>query len=151
VSHHFLDTSALVKRYVQETGTDKIDALFADPTNHIHISRLSVTEWHSVLARKVRTGEVTRRAYQNALAHFYADLRGGRLSTIEWSRQHFRSSVRLLKQYGLSQAIRSLDALQLAVAEILHKRGEVDQFVCADRALCTLARARGLTVLNPEE
>jgi hypothetical protein len=31
MTRYFLDTSAVVKRYRQEVGTDRVDALFAEP------------------------------------------------------------------------------------------------------------------------
>ena len=54
----FLDTSAFVKRYHPEAGTDKVLALFNDPQNHIRISRLTLVETRSAFAVKVRTGHI---------------------------------------------------------------------------------------------
>ena len=53
----FLDTSALVKRYHVEKGTDVIDNLLGSE-HQICISRLSVTELTSAFAIKVRTGTI---------------------------------------------------------------------------------------------
>ena len=41
---YFLDTSALVKRYHQERGSEVIDALFAEQDRRIVISDLSIIE-----------------------------------------------------------------------------------------------------------
>ena len=141
----------MVKRYTSESGTAKVDGIFGDPEKDILISRLGAVEWHSVLARKARAGEITRGAYQKARGRFYADVRTRRLRLAGWDQQCFRRGIRLLKQWGLSRALRTLDALQLAAALILHERGELDRFVCADATLCDIARAEGLSVLNPED
>jgi hypothetical protein len=45
--------------------------------------------------------------------------------------------------------LRTLDALQLAVALALAQRGMIDHFVCADQMLCEMAIAEGLTIINP--
>jgi hypothetical protein len=37
--------------------------------------------------------------------------------------RHFKDAERLIRQYGLAQRIRTLDALQLAVALDLRNRG----------------------------
>jgi hypothetical protein len=46
--------------------------------------------------------------------------------------------------------LRTLDALQLAVALDLHQKGAIDRLVCADRDLLVVASAEGLHVLDPE-
>src|SRR5713226_885454 len=50
---------------------------------------------------------------------------------------------RLIRRIGLAKNLRTLDALQLAVAINLNEPGEPIDFVCADHALCTLASAEG--------
>jgi len=63
---------------------------------------------------------------------------------------HFQGAERLLLHYGPSQSIRTLDALQLAVASDLRGQGLIDHFVCADRRLLAVATAEGLPVIDPE-
>jgi hypothetical protein len=59
MSNHYLDTSGLVKHYHPEIGTPKVDRLWADPGTELLISRLSVVEAVSVLAKKVRSGTIS--------------------------------------------------------------------------------------------
>ena len=49
----YLDTSALVKRYVQEDGTEEILDLWGR-AEHVAISRLGYTETVSAFQRKLR-------------------------------------------------------------------------------------------------
>ncbi len=44
---------------------------------------------------------------------------------------------------------RTLDALQLAVALDLSRRGMTEYFVCADTRLCETAEEEGLVIVNP--
>jgi predicted nucleic acid-binding protein len=60
---YFLDTSALVKRYHQEVGTDIIDEIFEEEGKVLFISDLSIIEFHSAIALKVRTREISRDAF----------------------------------------------------------------------------------------
>jgi uncharacterized protein len=57
VSVYFLDSSALVKRYVAEVGTSWIQRL-ADPTsrNRLVIARITQVEVAGALARREREG-----------------------------------------------------------------------------------------------
>jgi predicted nucleic acid-binding protein len=54
-----LDTSALSKRYVSETGSAWIQALTAPRTYHALLTaRITMAEMYSVLARRKREGSV---------------------------------------------------------------------------------------------
>jgi predicted nucleic acid-binding protein len=83
-------------------------------------------------------------------ARFRGDIRRKLLRTVAMNGGHFRDAERLVNTHGLHYRLRTLDALQLAVALYLHKRGFVEIFVSADKALCRVAEIAGLTVLNPE-
>ena len=63
---------------------------------------------------------------------------------------YFRDAEKLVATYGPNHRLRTLDALQLAVALDLKKRGLASTFVCADKTLCQVAELAGLAVLNPE-
>ena len=53
----FFESSALVKRYIQETGTAWVDQLLNPTARHlIHVARLTGVEIISAIARRVRTG-----------------------------------------------------------------------------------------------
>jgi hypothetical protein len=56
MSHHILDTSALVKHYHWESGSVAVDQLWANPDARLFITRLSVVETVSTFAKKVRQG-----------------------------------------------------------------------------------------------
>ena len=63
---------------------------------------------------------------------------------------HFDTAERLIGRYAFSQRLRTLDALQLAVALDLKEQGLVDQFVAADKALLDVAALADFSVVNPE-
>jgi uncharacterized protein len=114
------------------------------------ISRLSVVELHSVFAKKVRIGELDPADFQKLTRRFRGDVAARRLRVIRLTAAHFQSAERLLRRTGLTKNLRTLDALQLAVAINLNEPASPIEFVCADQALCTLAIAEGLSVVNPE-
>ncbi len=49
---YFFDTSALVKRYHSEKGTENIDKIFIEDDRAVIISSLSITEIVSAMNRK---------------------------------------------------------------------------------------------------
>ena len=147
---HFFDTSAISKHYHAETGTAKVDALLGLPNASQVISRLAVVELHSVFAKKVRTGELDQADFQKLARRFRGDVAARRLRVVRLTAAHFQSAERLIRRIGLTKNLRTLDALQLAVAINLNEPGQPIEFVCADHALGTLAIAEGLSVVNPE-
>ena len=74
----------------------------------------------------------------------------GAIALVAVSEFHFPAAERLIIRYGDRQGLRTLDALQLAVAlEVQHRIG-IDALVAADRVLCEVAILEGFAVLNPE-
>lgn len=147
---HFFDTSGLVKHYHAEVGTAEVDRLWANPGATLFISRLSVVETVSVLAKKVRTGLISSADFDLLRGRFFADLRKRHPAIVRMLVRHFQEADRLLQQYGLAHGLHTLDALQLAVALDLRHHGQLDEFVSSDRVLLTVAAYEGLTVFDPE-
>ncbi len=147
---YFLDTSALVKHYHPEVGSGEVDRLWNEPAPSLIVSRLSVLEIVSAFAGKVRTGTILAGDFATLRRRFFADVSNKRFATMRLLVLHFKEGERLLRDYGLSVRLRTLDALQLAVALDPKARGVVSHFVCADRGLLTIAVRESFQVVNPE-
>lgn len=145
---YFVDTSALVKRYRSETGTELIDQLFAETNNQFVISRLGVVETTSALAINVRTGQLQPADYIVARKRFLGDVARGTVGVARLLVGHFRSAERLVDRYASTRRFRTLDALQLSVALDLSAANRIDAFTSADEILCDIADAEGLSTLN---
>jgi predicted nucleic acid-binding protein len=149
MAQYFFDTSALVKRYRAEQGTDVIDGLFADAGSTFVISRLGIVEAISALALKVRSGELSPDDYALTRKKFLGEVGRGNFTIVRMLVEHYRSAERLINRYSPSRRFRTLDALQLSTASDLKQQGRIDTFVCADQPLCEVASLEGLAVLNP--
>ena len=147
---YFFDTSALVKYYHEESGRPKVVDLIEDPASSIHISRLSHVEWHSAFARHVRTGAVSAEEFHRLRGRFYADLKTGKFQTVPLHNTHLQRASRLLSTHALTRGLRTLDALQLAIALDLHRTSPLDAFVCADANFCNIVQQENISVINPE-
>ncbi len=98
----------------------------------------------------MRSGQLAAADIELLRACFRGDLRRKLLRTVAMNAGHYRDAERLINTYGLHSRLRTLDALQLAVALDLQKRSLVEIFVCADKVLCQVAESAGFAVLNPE-
>lgn len=144
----FFDTSALIKLYHREAGTDQVEDIFKQPEAAITISELAIVELCSTLARKVRTGEITLQAQEEAVRNFEEDCTQ-RFIVDPLGGSVIRKAKELLQKYGNTRALRSLDSLQLGACLIARTREEAI-FVCADIRLLEIGKLEGLQVMNPE-
>jgi hypothetical protein len=131
-------------------GSPKVTAFVDDASHLSFISRISLVEMHSAFARRVRAREITTTHFQRWRRRFFADLRARKFRIVRSTAAHEREAIRLLVKHGLAYPLRTIDALQLAVAVWLWDQSSLDHFVCADAKLCTVAQREGLSILNPE-
>ena len=114
------------------------------------ISHLSIVELESMFAIKMRTGEIDQAALDVARRRFAADLAQQRLVVaLPVHESHFQSARHLLIQYGVTEGLRTLDALQLAIALDLRRSGYVGMMVSADQRLCQVSSLAGCPAVNP--
>jgi predicted nucleic acid-binding protein len=149
--NRFFDTSALGKRYHAELGTDTVNQRIAEAGFVPIISRLSLVEMQSVFAGKVRTGVIATVEFELLRRRFLTDVCRRVVRVARIAGFHFQEAERLVRQRGITGSLRTLDAVQLAVALDLQQREGLAEFVCSDKRLCQLAAAEGLAVLNPEQ
>jgi uncharacterized protein len=150
VAAYFFDSSGLAKFYHPEPGTAMVTAIFHEPGRRILISRLTVLEMHSMFAIKVRTGILTAVEANSVRGRFRADLVSGDFQVFAITDVHYGHAERLILQYAFGRRLRSLDALQLAVALDLKDQGILQRIVAADRTVCEIAAAEGLSVIDPQ-
>jgi uncharacterized protein len=150
MARSFFDTSALVKHYHAEAGTAAVDRIIGKPGAELFIARLTLVETISVFAIKVRTGAFDPPEFARLRGLFATHVARRRYQVVRLLNAHYDRAQDLVTSYGLTRQVRTLDALQLAVALHLHQMAPLDHFVCADQRLCDIAALEGLAVLNPE-
>jgi len=148
VSVFFLDTSAVVKRYVAEVGSQTVTDLVSAPSVNVVIADISRAEFASALNRRLREGTVSPEQHRALKSAFGVHLVDDYLvAPLESS--HITAACRVIEAHGL----RAYDAVQLAVAlslrDLLAPAGEAIGFMSADPRLNAAARAEGLAVTEP--
>jgi predicted nucleic acid-binding protein len=150
MAHTCIDTSALVKYYHPEDGTQKVIRIIEEAGSRHYLSRLSLVEMVSAFAGKFRLGQIDAQEFADLRRRFYHDIGQGRFRVIPVTTPRYQAAMQLIaKHFQIS--LRTLDALQLAVALALSHQGMIDQFVCADQRLCDTATEEGLSVINPSD
>jgi predicted nucleic acid-binding protein len=148
---YFLDSSALVKRYVDEIGSPWIQAQTEPTAGHILVvSRITYVEIFSAFARLQREGVLSARDLDGAIDAFQFDWET-QYQIVEIDYALTQVASRLL----LRHLLRAYDSVQLATGLKLlptFKRRELADdylFVSADTRLLKAARAEGLETANP--
>ncbi len=147
--NYFFDTSALVKLYHAETGSERLEtelSRFADDLI-ISVSDLSRIEFYSVILKKVRTKDIKHDKAKQALALFEQDW--GEFNCLVVDGTVKTNAAELLKKLAPTANLGTLDALQLSTALLAHKTLAVDCFVTADKRLLSFA-AMYFETFNPE-
>lgn len=146
----FTDSSAVIKRYVRETGSQWVKSLFtALPANQVFVAGVTSVEVVSAITRRGRGDARSQRIAASTCALFLKDYAAD-YEIVEVSEFLLAQAVQLAQSYGL----RGYDAVQLAAGR------EVNQFclaaglqpiifVSADRDLNAAASAEGMTVEDP--
>lgn len=148
----YLDSSAVVKRYVPEAGSSWVARLCEQEP--IAISLITIPEIASALARRTREGELSVQQRDGLLRSFLRDVSS--FIVIDMSQTVVLRATSLLMTAPASVRLRTLDALHLASAQMAFSRAsrggvETGAFVTADRALLNAAAWAGLTALDPND
>jgi uncharacterized protein len=150
VTAFFVDSSALVKRYVLETGTAWVRGLTRQsPSRLIYIAHITAVEVTCAVARRRKGKTLTPPRASSILRRFRQHL-AARYIVIEVTPDLLDEAMRL----GNAHALRAYDAVQLAVALEVNRSHQADGFgpvtlISADQALNDAATAEGLTVEDP--
>lgn len=146
---YFLDTSALAKAYHREAGTERVLKILSEGSCRFFISSLAIVELESALAQNLRAGALSSAQYKIARGKFGGDVRSGRLTVKGLFRRHLRSAEKLIVARASTSRLRTLDAIQLAMAVELRAKGLLDHLVVADERLAQIASFEGLSIINP--
>lgn len=150
---YFLDTSALVKRYIAEVGHEWVEAIYTPDAEHtIIISQAALVEAVATFCHKARDPNVDQRISEadrnQAIAVFRRDARR-QYNVVPVTTTLYTRAGNLC----LHHRLRAYDAVQLACAlttrDKLAALGVAPVFVSADLMLLDIAAAEGLTIANP--
>ena len=136
----YLDTSALLKRYVPEANSVAFEQYLATLLPAA-ISRLTLVELRSGLARKRREGAIRADREQAAVTEIRIDLQDGLLQVQPSTDQHFVEAFHLIERLP-DIPLRTLDALHLAIALAMGAQ----ELATADDTMSKAATALGLRV-----
>jgi Predicted nucleic acid-binding protein, contains PIN domain len=133
----FFDSSAFVKRYVREEGTD-IVLSWCDQATELCLSGIALPEIVSAFCRLLREDLVSPVQYRHLKTMLMADISDAAICDL--TPEVIRHSIIRLEK----NVLRGMDAIHLGSALALN----VDLFVSADARQCDAATQAGLRVVQ---
>ncbi len=138
----YLDTSSLVKLYVQEIFTASVKK-WVEEAEIVATCRIAYPETISALSRRFRKGDLSEKQYDALLAKFSSEW--DRFAAVDFDELE---AGRLVNLYGL----RGFDAVHLSSASLLkaNQKNASLSFASFDEKLNHAASTEGFTILSPE-
>ncbi|MHB1013367.1 MAG: type II toxin-antitoxin system VapC family toxin [Desulfobacteria bacterium] len=133
----FFDSSAFVKRYVREEGTDVVLS-WCDQATELCLSGIALPEIVSAFCRLLREDLVSPVQYRHLKTMLMADISDAAICDL--TPEVIRHSIISLEK----NVLRGMDAIHLGSALAL----KVDLFVSADARQCDAATQAGLRVVQ---
>lgn len=141
----FIDSSALVKRYIIEHGREKVNSLIED-ASLVTVSRLAYPEVLSALVRRRATLKLTDEEFVTLLCGFRNDWE--QLTVFDMDDETMQYVDSAIENHRL----RGADGIHLSTALRIRKALSPDLvFVASDRELLAAARKERFKVINPQE
>jgi len=141
---YYFDTSALVKRYHREEGTEVVDKII-EGESPIYFSTIAIAETISALRKLKSMRKISRKMYEKLVGVFFGEVEK-RFVIVPLDDSQILTTIKMIEKHNL----RTLDALHLAVASEIKIMGDVI-FVSSDKKLLLAAKKEGFGILNPEK
>jgi predicted nucleic acid-binding protein len=134
----YLDTSALVKLYIEESGSRDVKTAVGK-ARIVSTSRVAYVEARAGIARKYREGELSKEEHDQVVEDLIRDWNNYFIVEVS------ESVAKLGGTLTERQSLRGFDAIHLASALLLQNRTHLDvSFSCFDERLKAAAVAENL-------
>jgi predicted nucleic acid-binding protein len=141
----YLDTSALLKLYLREQGSEWVQEQVAAQSDPLPVWELQEAELTNALRLKVFWRDITATQAEGQLAHFRSRKERSQYVFPHLDRAALMERFRQLSLHSMKIGTRTLDVMHVACAcEI-----QADTFISFDERQCALAKLAGLKVLEP--
>lgn len=145
----FLDTSALIKIYHLEKGTEEFSNYLVNASESLVLTTSDITkiELHSALLRRYRKREINYSHLTEIFQLFDKDFR--KFNIVTTDRFVKNLALYIIDSQGLRNSISTLDSIQLATAVYSNSYSKIEYFVSSDQKMLNVAK-EFFPVLNPE-
>ena len=145
----FFDSSALIKRYNTDEGSDIVKYIFEmGPDNRIYTSSIAIGEVFN------RLKSLEEENSERAIWSFESHLARGKIKVLtpetynSYEMSSLLQNVRILE---VKYKVDPTDAFHFLIMEKEFNKLDNLHYLCADEKLCKLVKDQGYKVINPTE
>lgn len=138
----YFDSSALLKRYLNEKGDAKVRGLF-DKSERIFVSAVTHVECASAFQRLLQTKFIDKSEYERLTTEIAIDFPF--FETVPFDEDVKQIALRVIEKHPL----KPLDSIQLA--SLIYIAEEVESFVVCDNKLKKCSKEEGFKIIDPTE
>jgi predicted nucleic acid-binding protein len=153
MAQYFLESSALAKRYKQETGTNFVNSLFLNTTHELFYLNLGIIEVRKILYRLWKYPQtpnenpISEEIFKQLMGRFSADIQ--RMNRIVFTEEMIDRTANILEKQWLKSVF---DLAHLSAYLITAEEYPKLVFVCSDNDLINAAAqfVRAENIIIPE-
>jgi predicted nucleic acid-binding protein len=141
----YLDSSALVKRYIEESGSTRVSDILTE-SDWVVVSRLVYAEVLSAITRRHKAGNISTRNFERISLAFKSDW--DRFVVMELRNEVWGFVERIIARHALKAA----DSIHLSTALWLQQSLKTEVFfISSDIELLKAAQKEKLKIINPQD
>ncbi len=151
-NHFYVDASALVKRYVVESGTPLVNHLFQNvPAGHLICLTLGTLEAVAVFVRKKNASLLSPKEFFQALANLKSEIiDNADITKIMATDSLVNAAIPLLEKHSINATDAVILRSALDLAAHFRLTGHDLVLVTSDQRLMKAGQAEGLMTFDPE-
>jgi hypothetical protein len=138
----FCDTSALIKKYIAETGSDTFEKILRKAET-VLVSAITEIETISTFKRLLMEKAIDEHEYNIVCNDFEIDYQY--FTVISFDGEIAKNAIRAIDTYQL----KTLDSIQLGTA--MYLKDDIDYFVVCDEKLIKAATKENIKTINPNK
>ena len=139
------DTSALVKIFHNEEGSERTRELILNAQNNLYILDIAQIEYFSAIFRRYRNHELSKKSLNIAISGFEKEM--SHYCIEPTTPLVIKEAQNLIFSYGDKFGLRTLDSLHLAAFSLISSEDWI--YVCCDSILSCVTEECQFTVFNP--
>lgn len=141
---YYWDTSALLKKYIDEVASSRVKETLSEEKNKVLTAKFTEIEIYSAVERLKKMKQLQSPDYRRIFHDIEKDFLRGVWSIISVCDQHIEKAKKILRQ----RSLRVGDSIQLATALLSAKQFSNITFCSADHKLLEAARLEGLKCID---
>ena len=144
--YFYFDASALIKRYTEEVGSNKIDFIFQNvPLNRLMCLAIGVAEVFSICVKKRNDGRITRPHFEQAVGYLDSEVINieSDFETVPAENVLIWESIGLMETHSINSVDAILLCSALDIATNLRNEKNELVLIASDQRCCEPLKLKG--------